>query len=145
MVKKMAQNTVRGVEKSLQKLNEWLNEIEKELGLRGRQEAYDVLRSVLHTLRDRLPPAEVSDFAAELPLVIKGIYYDGWNPAKNPQKMDRFEFLRKVHSHFRYSIGVDPEKMVHAVFKTIHHHIPNGEMKDVKGALPKNLAQLIEA
>ena len=141
----MSQNTVRSIEKSIQKLNEWTNGITAKMQWEDREFAYTAIRAVLHALRDRLSVAEVADFGAELPLVIRGVYYEGWNPAKNPIKMGRSEFIKKVHSYFNYDPLVEPEKIIHMVFDVIHKHIPNGEMRDILTSLPKDIAKLVEA
>src|ERR1044072_8696714 len=69
---------------SVEKAHIWLNEMADELGTDDRQEAYRVLRAYLHALRDRLPVNEAAQLAAQLPELIRGIYYEGWNPSKTP-------------------------------------------------------------
>jgi uncharacterized protein (DUF2267 family) len=65
---------------TLQKTNEWLQEIMQEFGTENRQQAYAALRATLHTLRERLPTEETAHLGAQLPMLIRGIYYEGWHP-----------------------------------------------------------------
>ncbi len=66
---------------SLQHTHEWLHEIGQELGFDDERAAYAALRATLHAVRDRLPAELVAHFGAELPMLVRGIYYDGWHPS----------------------------------------------------------------
>jgi uncharacterized protein (DUF2267 family) len=66
-------------DQTLQKTNIWLKEIMDDLGP-DRQRAYHALRAVLHTLRDRLTVEEAAHLSAQLPLLVRGIYFEGWHP-----------------------------------------------------------------
>ena len=47
------------------------------LGTDDRQDAYRAVRGVLHTLRDRLPVEESAQLAAQLPTLLRGVFYEG--------------------------------------------------------------------
>jgi uncharacterized protein (DUF2267 family) len=63
----------------VQKTNEWLQEIMQELGTENRQQASVVLRATLHALRGRLPLEEMAHLGAQLPMLIRGTYHEGWS------------------------------------------------------------------
>ena len=71
-------------DKTLSKGNEWLTKLGYELACQNAHVTLFALRSVLHALRDRLPPDEAVDLAAQMPLIIKGLYFDGWDPSAGP-------------------------------------------------------------
>ena len=107
------------------------------------QRAYHALRAVLHTLRDRLTVEESSDLAAQLPMLIRGFYYEGWNPTKTPaSEHTKEQFLRRVAEHYANDISADTEAITRAVFRVIEKHIAAGEIKDVKHSLPEPIREL---
>jgi uncharacterized protein (DUF2267 family) len=81
------------IETTVQKTYRWIRELDEELGGVGRQESYQVLRGFLHTLRDRLIVDEASQLAAQLPMLVRGIYYEGWDPSRAPRKLRAHEFV----------------------------------------------------
>src|SRR5690606_28951800 len=64
-------------DKTVDKTNHVLKEIEQAYGWpkERRNHSYDALRAVLHALRDRLTVDECADLAAQLPLLVRGVYY----------------------------------------------------------------------
>ncbi len=140
----MAEN-VAAISTTVEKTNRILSEIEREMGWRGRpDEALAALRVVLHTLRDRLQVNGAASLGAQLPELVRGIYYEGWAPARVPVKMNRDEFLDEITRHFTYSgkEGFDSAHMVSTVLETITLHLDHGEVEKVKAALPKGIAAL---
>jgi uncharacterized protein (DUF2267 family) len=128
---------------TIHKTNIWLNDIMYELGWDDRHMAYLGLRTTLHALRDRLTVEETAQFAAQLPMLIRGIYYEGWDPTGKPHKArHKEEFLAPVRDHFRNDPRVDAEEVARAVFKVLTRRISEGEIEDVKHLWPKELNAL---
>jgi uncharacterized protein (DUF2267 family) len=128
---------------TLQKTNHWLMEIMDELQWDDPHKAYLVLRSVLHALRDRLPVAEAVDFGAQLPMLIRGIYYEGWSLADKPLKIrTQSDFFSHICSEVGNACDFDPEQATRAVFKVISQKITSGEIRDVMQNMPRALKEL---
>jgi uncharacterized protein (DUF2267 family) len=127
------------------KTNRILREIEEAYGWPAdrRNQSYAALRSVLHALRDRLPVNEAAQLGAQLPMLVRGIYYTGWDPAEVPVKMNRDEFMQRVREGFRYEIDGDTEQLVSTVLQALRHYITDGEWDDVKSVMPKELASAL--
>ena len=129
--------------KTLEKTHIWLLDLMRELNWEDEHKAYTALRSVLHALRDRLSVAEAAHLAAQLPMLVRGCYYEGWNPSGKPVKeRHKEEFLAHIKSAFRNSEGIDAEKVARAVFRVLAKHISDGEIDDAKNILPEDLRRL---
>lgn len=140
----MTNATITAFDSTLHKTNVWLKELQEELDWKpsDHQKTYHALRAVLHVLRDRLTPQEASDFAAQLPMLIRGFYYEGWNPSRTPTSDNREEMLAKIAEHFETDASVEAETITRAVFKVVQKHVSEGEVEDIKAALPKSIREL---
>jgi uncharacterized protein (DUF2267 family) len=98
---------------------------------------------VLHALRDRLTVQEASDLAAQLPMLLRGVYYEGWQPSKVPVKMHREAFLERVRAGFPHEVDGGIERLVQTVLDALRLHITEGEWEDVKATLPKDLVEIL--
>jgi uncharacterized protein (DUF2267 family) len=129
---------------SLQKTQVWLNDLMSELDWEEKpQKACLALRTALHALRDRLTVEEAVQLGAQLPILIRGVYYEGWKLTGKPVKeRHKSEFLDHIAKAFRDDDRVDPEKVMRAVLKVLASHISTGESNNVKHLLPKSLQEL---
>jgi uncharacterized protein (DUF2267 family) len=139
----MSATRLAAFDSTIQTTHIWLKDICEEMRWGDDQHrAYQALRSVLHALRDRLHPEEAAGFAAQLPLLIRGIFYEGWHPHGKPVKTHtRSEFLAPVATAFSDS-REDPAAIARAVFRVIERHLTSGEVDDVKAALPTEIRSL---
>lgn len=137
----MQSTGVSALDTTIQKTNIWLKEVMEEIGSDDRHRAYLILRSVLHTLRDRLTIEEATDLGAQFPMLVRGFYYDDWNPVGKPIKFGKDEFISNLRQQLPDELGVDVEKIVQAVFKVIDKHIADGEIEDIKAILPHDLKE----
>jgi uncharacterized protein (DUF2267 family) len=128
-------------DRTIHKTNIWLKDLMEALGT-DRQEAYAALRATLHAVRDRLTIEESSQLAAQLPMLIRGFYYEGWDPTGKPLKeRHREEFLGRIRRELeRYD--VDAEAVARAVFLVMANHISEGEVADVEHVLPREVRDL---
>lgn len=139
----MSITAIPQIERSVHTANAWLKELAQELGWEDRERAYHALRAVLHAVRDRLTVDEAADMGAQLPLLIRGLYYEGWNPSSTPVKERRREvFLHHIAAAFPGDAETYPEGIAWAVFKVLERHVSSGEIKDVLHALPKEIRSL---
>lgn len=140
----MADTNVEEFDNTIQKTNELLKEIEIAFGWENRRnQSYAALRAVLHTLRDRLPVEETVQLGAQLPMLIRGMYYEGWNPSRVPVKMDREEFLQRVREQFLFSVESGIEDVIRVVLVALRKFVSFGEAEDIISILPKDIAQLV--
>jgi uncharacterized protein (DUF2267 family) len=134
---------IDAIDTTVQKTYTWLRELCAELGVESRRKSYQVLRGVLHALRDRLTVDEAAHLGAQLPMLVRGIFYEAWDPSHKPDKMSADEFLARIQ---REALLSDPEsarEAARAVMQLLYRHIAAGEMDDVVGALPKDIREML--
>lgn len=137
----MAFTGLEAFDTTVQESNIWLKDIMEEEGWQDRHRAYLALRSVLHLLRDRLTVDEAAHLGAQLPMLIRGIYYEGWDPNENPRKRGKESFLSYVSAAFKNDPDINPEGVIRTVLAVISQHVTEGEIRDIKNSLPEDLRQ----
>lgn len=113
--------------------------------------AFRVSRAVLHALRERISPEESMHLISQLPMILKGIYVDGWKISRQPSDTRTVdEFLDEVRAYNLRTAGRDfgddqqAREAVRAVLKVMNQYVSLGEMEDIKAQLPKPLAALLD-
>jgi uncharacterized protein (DUF2267 family) len=130
-------------QQTIEKAHDWLHELTDIGGLRDDAQAYSVLRAVLHALRDRLVPGEAIDLAAEMPLLIKGIYFDGFRLTQGPEPVRHWDdFIEAVRNRVPREPDWDVQSGIAAVFELLSRKISPGEIEDVRNMLPKEIAEM---
>lgn len=138
----MTETSIPNFSHAAQQAQQWVNELAEDLGWSNRQ-AYRLLRSVLAALRDWLSPEETADLSAQLPTLIRGIYFEGWNPSDAPAtERKKQDFIVRVRHSFGYVSDTDLDVAINAVFKLIDRHIAQGESVQVRASMKKSLRQL---
>lgn len=135
----MSADRVKVLDRTLEKTNQILDEVLSDLPEGDREFAWATLRAVLHALRDRLVPDEAIHLSAQLPMLIRGIFFEGWKPSATPNRIRSGDaFLDDVRVRLmRPSLA--PETAVRAVFAMLDRHVDRGEIEDVKGSLPAEI------
>lgn len=129
-------------DKTIQATNIWLDEITDVIGP-DRHTAWKVLSTVLHKLRDRLQPDLAAHLAAQLPLLVRGAYYDRYEPAKQPTDLHTAqEFVDEVARWLADTRPIDPNLAITAVFDVLGRHVSPGEIDKVRHALPQGIRDL---
>lgn len=130
---------------TIEKTGQWLDELMGDTGLSRPHQAYSVLSAVLHVLRDRLTVEEAVNLGAQLPMLVRGFYYEGWRPAGRPLKYrHKEEFLRHVGELYPGLPETEREPAVRAVFKLLSGHVTGGEIRHVREQLPAEVRELWE-
>ena len=130
-------------DRTLQQTNLWLKDLMERLGTGDRKLACNVLKATLHALRDRIGPENAIHLGAQLPILVRGIYYDGWQFAQTPGKeRHKEEFFDYVDGDVFRGLGVDVEMGVRSVFEVMCQRMDPGEVEKVIRLLPKELQAL---
>lgn len=131
------------LERTLQETNLWLKALTDEHRFRDRHHAYSALRAVLHALRDRLTPDQAAHLGAQLPTLIRGVYYEGWHLAGTPAKdRDLQAFADHVAGELPPNFPRDAVGTTKAVFDLLARELDAGITAKTRQALPKALRAL---
>ena len=129
-------------DKTLQTTHVWLGDIMDRLG-EDRHRAWKALTAVLRVLRDRLPVELAAHLGSQLPLLVRGAYYDHFTPERMQADLDRpEEFADAVAAELGDAGDIDAEDAIAAVFATLERHVTEGQLAKVRHALPRALQML---
>ncbi|MEP9386748.1 DUF2267 domain-containing protein [Mesorhizobium sp. KR9-304] len=122
---------------TIQQTNLWLKKLMVGHHFQTRHDAYSALRAVLHALRDRLTPDQAVHFGAQLPILVRGIYYEGWHLAGKPTDDRQVnEFIQRVAAEFPPQFPRDALAVTQAVFDLLFQEIDPGETAKIIDTLP---------
>ena len=134
---------ISAFESTVHSTNVWLHDLMDLMGWQDKHRAYHALRVVLHTLRDRLPVEQAAALGAQLPMLVRGFYYEGWHPHGKPVKERTKEaFLGHIAAAFQNDPDVKAEDVARAVFHVLAKHVTPGEVKHVTLSLPGEIRSL---
>lgn len=139
----MSNTGIAALDGATQQANIWLNELDQAAHLDDKQHAYRLLRAVLHALRDWMNPDQAADLGVQLPVLIRGIYYEAWNPSATPQRdRDKPAFVARVQADFSTDPLGNPDLAVGAVFQLLNRHVDSGQLAQMRNALQKPIRDL---
>jgi uncharacterized protein (DUF2267 family) len=134
---------VDSLDNSITKTSAWLADIDKELGTDNRQLAYRIARAWLHCLRDRLTVEVAAHFAAQLPELLGGVFYDGWNPGHVPGRYGRDEYVARFVQEARVG-NTDVGKSARAVTAVARERMSAGIVEEAFALLPADLRKFLD-
>ncbi|MCU1453355.1 MAG: hypothetical protein JWN46_1501 [Acidimicrobiales bacterium] len=130
---------------TVQKTNEILHAIADANGWprEPHNRPYDAMRTVLHAVRDRLTVNESAHVAAQLPVLVRGVFYEDWVPARVPIKMHRDDLLDRVTAELPFEVETGIEPLVTSVLQALRRFVSPGEWADIAATMPKDLVPLL--
>lgn len=139
----MGQHTLDVIAHTVQVTNVWLKELAEAMDWHDRHRSYRLLRATLHALRDWLPTNESAHLSAQLPMLVRGIYYEGWHPVQTPaHPRDRHAFFERVETAMQPDSLEDTALAIAEVFDLLTRHVAEGEVDHLRHALPSDIRTL---
>ena len=128
---------------TVQLTHEWVHQIDEMMPWDDSNKTFRLLRAVLHTLRDMTGVEETAQFSAQLPLLLRGIYFEGWDPTATPAPLrEKPDFLARVIDGFAPDRLDQPEAAVIAVLGMINTRISAGEIRDIRSGMRKSVRDI---
>jgi uncharacterized protein (DUF2267 family) len=142
----MSATGLEAFDRAIQRANEWLNDLAAELGKDDdRGYAYRVLRCYLHVLRDRVTPEQAADFASQLPLLLRGVFYDGWSPSKTPETYrDADTLLSRLADRGQLAGPTEASFVAESITRMLRRHMTPGQVDKVLQAVPEPLRRVLQ-
>lgn len=140
----VAQSKVSSVEHAFHATHLWVNEVAREFDTDDRDFAYGVLRAWLHTLRDRLTVDAAAHFAAQLPDLVRGVFYENWDPSAVPLKYNAEEYAARFAHEASISVQ-DVAKAAAATTAAVGRLLPEALMAKTLGHLPGDVRAFLHA
>ncbi|MFN8613651.1 MAG: DUF2267 domain-containing protein [Vulcanimicrobiota bacterium] len=137
----MSVKSIGNFEHALHLANEWIKELSDKPEVGSEAQAYVILRVVLHTIRDRLRVDEVAHLSAQLPMLVRGFFFEGWKPPVDDPTAGEStrNLLDDVGQRLDRLTEVEPEDALFLVYEMMSRKLTRGEMKYVDRALPYDL------
>jgi uncharacterized protein (DUF2267 family) len=130
-------------DQTLQETNHWLKLMMDELGTDSRSVAFRALRGSLHALRDRIGVDNAVHLGAQMPMLLRGAYYEGWRPSSTPTRERHLDdFIDHVKSELPSASTINPAEAARACFSAMSQCLDRGEMTKLKGILPHEVLNL---
>ncbi|AKF05941.1 DUF2267 domain-containing protein [Sandaracinus amylolyticus] len=134
---------VDAFEHTMQLSYEWLREYAEELGSCTAQLAYRCLRAALHAIRDRLPANESAALAAQLPLLLRGVYYEGWRPSHVPAALDSVDDVYdEIATVLEGGPHAAPRDVLRAALSVLNDRIDAGEIRKLRHQVGEELRRI---
>ncbi len=135
------------IDKNVVKTHEWLKTISQYAHWKDDTLSLRALRVVLHQLRDNMPLENAVYLSAQLPIFIRGLFFENWHPLSTPLKeRQKEDFIDSVEEHLIQAGGlpepIDSSVAILAVFKTLCEKISEGEIQKIESLFPKGLRSL---
>lgn len=130
-------------DRAVDKANTWLKELETQLDTNDRHHSYAVLAAVLQATRDRVGPEVAAHLAAQLPLVVRGVFYERWDPTSSPVRLSRAQFLERVERQANLKGTSEAEEATKSVYSLLWRELGEGTISHLLDVLPDEFADLV--
>ena len=131
---------------TLEVASDWLSEIAAHTGCDADM-AFAVLRATLHALRDRLGDDDAVALAQDLPALIRGLWFEGWQPHRvsgRDRTLDDWLITLEGHLLAADADAVPARRAAKAVLSLLGRHLAPDARQRLDAQLPSELAALVD-
>lgn len=131
------------IDHSVHVTHEWINELTGRLGYGSKRSALRLMRVTLHHIRDHLVVDEIAQLSAQLPLLIRGFFFEGWVPNRTLIKERSVEeFVGSITDKMAETEEFCGRDDIACVFDLLNARISEGEVEDIRGCLSGPVREL---
>ena len=134
---------IKAIQKTIQTTSKYLKVLMESGEFKDQNEAFVLLRASLKALRDRIEPGEAVHLGGQLPALLRGFYFEGWDyPGRQKKSRKTEDFLNEIRFHLNGHDHIDIEKTVPIAMKVILDMIDQGEAVQILHSIPKEIRDL---
>jgi uncharacterized protein (DUF2267 family) len=131
------------IDHTVQLTHEWINDLKERLAWASPRDVLRLFRVTITAVRDHLGHDEAAQFASQMPLLIRGMYFEGWRPSATPvASRNAGDFLKRIEHEVAGVAEYDGREDISLVFQMLNGRLSEGEIADVRVALPKAIRDL---
>jgi uncharacterized protein (DUF2267 family) len=139
----MSSHRVHSLDRTVQTTNRWLAALAASIGTEDREFAHRVLKAWLHVVRDSLTVDSAAHLGAQLPDLLRGVFYNGWDPSVVPIRRDRQEFIERFAASGRIA-HADVRKLAPLVTGVLCDELSEAAVRHTLGQLPRGVRDLLQ-
>lgn len=133
----MSAQGLEAIDHTVHLTHEWINELAARLDWSSKRCTLRLLRATLQQLRDHLMVDEMAQFAAQLPLLVRGIFFEGWVPGRTSLKERSIDaFVKPIERKMDETAEYRGREDITNVFELLNSRISIGEIEDIRASLP---------
>lgn len=134
------------IDHSVHLTHEWINELAGRLDWSSKRSALRLMRVTLHHIRDHLMVDELAQLSAQLPLFIRGFFFEGWMPKQTPiRERHAIDFIATISAKMDDTEEYRGREDIKCVFDLLNARISKGQIEDVRATLPEDIRALWDA
>ncbi|MEX0646842.1 MAG: DUF2267 domain-containing protein [Balneolaceae bacterium] len=141
-----------GFEKYLHEAHDYFNHLAAELDHPNEKKRVVIIwRAVMHVIRDRIHIAESLDLISPLPMVLKGLYVEGWKYHESPlydfetlaQMKTQVKALQNKYGEAEFDWSKPTEEIISITLKSLGRYVPETQLEHIKNMLPDDVKQVV--
>ncbi len=130
-------------DKMIHETNHFVKIVMRVLDTDDRRAAYGALRGALHGLRDQFDLPSMAQLSARLPMLLRGLFLEGWKPKQGLSHERRLdEFLAHVSRLLPPQLRGYAEEASRATFVGLSKSLDGGEVARLVRQTPRELRAL---
>jgi uncharacterized protein (DUF2267 family) len=134
---------IKSIQKTIQTTSRYLKLMMETGEFKNQNDAFVLLRACLKALRDRLGPGEAVHLGGQLPALLRGFYFEGWDyTVKQKKARTTSEFLQEISNHLNGHEEIDLARAVPIAMKVTLDMIDQGEAVQILHSIPKEIRDL---
>ena len=139
----MSANGLEVIDHTVHTTHAWINELAERLDWASKRSTLHLLRATLHHVRDHLLINELAHFSAQLPLLVRGMLFEGWMPKSNPTKVrSPQEFVASIGAEMDQAQEFRGAEDIRCVFDLLNARLSAGEIEDIRSSFSSGIRGL---